>query len=461
MVTYQDLQNVGLDENKRIAFVLSCIQQHKNTDLYKTAVTANEYDRKRNVTIMQYVKTLRTITGQEVPDQWSPNHKSTRNFFGYFTTQQNQFLLSNGATWGDPSTGEKLGADFDVQLQKAGKAALVGGVSFGFWNFDHMEVFKVTEFAPLLDEENGSLRAGVRFWQIDSSKPLRATLYEEDGYTDYIWNQRDETKTGAILNPKRSYKQIAVTSEADGTEIMDWENYPGFPIIPLWANPHHQSELVGIREQIDAYDLIKNGFLNDLDTAQVYWILRGAGGMDDEDAVRFLERLHMTKIANLDADQIAEPVTVQIPVEARERLLDRLERDLFKDYMALDVDQIRNGAVTATQILAAYEPLNVKADQYEYCVHEFLHGLLKIVGIDDEATFTRSKLVNVSEEVQTIVTASQVLDEQYVMEKILTILGDGDKAEEMKEAMQASEMQRMNEEDEGLMQNEGLGTQEN
>lgn len=228
---------------------------------------------------------------------------------------------------------------------------------------------------------------------------------------------------------------------------MDWENYPGFPIIPLWANPHHQSELVGIREQIDAYDLIKNGFLNDLDTAQVYWILRGAGGMDDEDAVRFLERLHMTKIANLDADQIAEPVTVQIPVEARERLLDRLERDLFKDYMALDVDQIKNGAVTATQILAAYEPLNVKADQYEYCVHEFLNGLLKIVGIEDEATFTRSKLVNVSEEVQTIVTASQVLEEGYVTEKILTLLGDGDKAEEMKTAMQAAEMQRMNEED--------------
>ena len=155
----------------------------------------------------------------------------------------------------------------------------------------------------------------------------------------------------------------------------------------------------------------------------------------------------MTKIANLDADQIAEPVTVQIPVEARERLLDRLERDLFKDYMALDVDQIRNGAVTATQILAAYEPLNVKADQYEYCVHEFLNGLLKIVGIEDEATFTRSKLVNVSEEVQTIVTASQVLDEGYVTEKILTLLGDGDKAEEMKTAMQAAEMQRMNEED--------------
>lgn len=445
MVTYQDLQEVGLDETKRTAFVLSCIQQHKGTKLYKTAVTAEEYDRKRNVTIMQYEKTLRTITGQEVPDRWSPNHKSTRNFFGYFTTQQNQFLLSNGATWGDPATGEKLGADFDIQLQKAGKAALVDGVSFGFWNFDHMEVFKVTEFAPLLDEENGALRAGVRFWQIDASKPLRATLYEEDGYTDYIWNQRDETKTGAVLNPKRSYKQIVSTSAADGTEIMDWENYPGFPIVPLWANPHHQSELVGIREQIDAYDLIKNGFLNDLDTAQIYWILKGAGGMDDEDAVRFLERLHMTKIANLDADQTAEPVTVQIPVEARERLLDRLERDLFKDYMALDVEQIKSGAVTATQILAAYEPLNVKADQYEYCVHEFIQGLLKIVGIEDEATFTRSKLVNVSEEVQTVIMAAQVLDEGYVMEKILTLLGDGDMAEEMKATLQAGEMQRMNE----------------
>ena len=455
MLTYQDLLNVDPnDEKKRIAFVKSVIFDHKASDAYKTAVDADQYDRKRNVTIIRYEKTLRTITGKEIPDLWSPNHKTTRNFFNYFTTQETQYLLGNGVTWQEDSTEEALGKDFDTMLQKAGKAALVQGESFGFFNLDHLEVFELKEFAPLYDEENGALRAGVRFWQIDDTKPMRATFYEEDGYTGYIWGERNDNgekdTEGRVYAPKRPYIVKTKTSEIDGTYIYDGENYPTFPIVPLWGNPHHQSELVGIREQIDAYDLIKNGFLNDLDTAQLYWIIKGAGGMDDADLAQFMYRLKTTHFANTGDGQDVSPVEVNIPYAARDSLLNRIESDLFHDYMALNVDEIKGGAVTATQILAAYEPLNVKADSFEYCVIDFLHGILKVAGIEDEPTFTRSKLVNVSEEIQTVLQASTALDEEYVTRKILTLLGDGDQADDILERMGADELERggMEEEEE-------------
>lgn len=447
MYTYQDLILIPEDNVKaRMDFVRSVINQHKTSPLYRTAVIGCQYNAKRNTSIMEYQKTLTTVDGRIIPDKWSPNHKTTRNFFAYFTTQQNQYLLGNGVIWNESSTGEKLGADFDTQLQKAGKMALVQGESFGFFNLDHMDVFGLTEFAPLYDEENGALRAGVRFWQVDPKKPLRATFYEEDGYTNYIWNERPElTETddnGRILKEKTSYILKTRSTEADGTEIYDGENYPAFPIVPLWANEEKQSELVGIQEQIDAYDLIKNGFLNDLDTAQIYWILKGAGGMDDSDLVRFLDRIHTTKMAAIDDDQSAEATTVQIPYDAREKLLDRLERDLYKDYMALNVDEIKGGAVTATQIEAAYEPLNSKADMYEYQVIKFIKGILAVAGIDDEPTFTRSKLINVSENIQAILQAGEFLDSAYITEKILNILGDGDQAEEILKRMEENELQR-------------------
>ena len=226
------------------------ISEHKNSALYKTAFIAEEYDRARNTTTMQY--------------QLATVHRSTSNFLNIFVTQLNQYLLGNGVTW---KNGTDLGNDFDIRLQKAGKDALVGGVSFGFWNLDHLEEFKVTEFAPLYDEENGALAAGVRFWQIDNSKPLRATLYEMDGYTNYLfstkykpsddWQRIDE---GVYMMPKRPYKLKVRESEADGETIYDGENYATFPIVPLWGNPHHQSELVGLREKIDAYDFILNGW---------------------------------------------------------------------------------------------------------------------------------------------------------------------------------------------------------
>ena len=445
MRTYQDLIAINPDDTtRRIEFVRSFIQEHKSTELYKMAVTADEYDHKRNTTIMEYEKTLRTLTGREIPDRWSPNHKTTRNFFHRFTTQQNQYLLGNGVTWENDATGDKLGDDFDTQLQKAGKAALVQGESFGFFNLDHLEVFELKEFAPLYDEENGSLRAGIRFWQIDDTKPLRATLYEEDGYTGFIWGERDESgkkhDEGRIYREKQAYIMKTRTTEIDGMEIYDGENYPTFPIVPLWGNKSQQSELVGIQEQIDAYDLIKNGFLNDLDTAQIYWLIKGAGGMDDADLAQFMYRLKSTHFAAMEEGQDAQPVEVNIPYAARETLLDRIEKDLYKDYGALNVEDIRGGAVTATQILAAYEPLNEKADDYEYCIIQFIQGILEVAGIEDNPTFTRSKLVNVSEEVETVLQATEVLDDEYVTRKILTLLGDGDQADEILQRIDADEL---------------------
>lgn len=443
MLTYQDFLEVGEDDSARIRFIQNVIFEHKASQLYKDAVDANEYYKGLNVTATKYEKMIRTITGKEVPDRWSPNHRTTRNFFRYFVDQLNQFLLGNGATWNNNDTPAKLGNDFDNRLQELGREAQKGALSFGLWNLDHVNCFSVTEFAPLWDEHTGALRSGVRFWQIDNTKPLRATLYEEDGYTEYIWDFRDKTSAdGKVYSPKRPYKVTVGTSQEKGTEIIDGENYPGFPIIPMWANPMHISELAPIRTKIDAYDLMMNGFLNDLDSAQIFWVLKGAGGMDDEDMVRFLERLHILKVVDAEEGQDIQPVTVEIPHEAREKILAAIKEDLYKDAMALDLTDIKSGNVVVAQIQAAYEPLNTKADAYEYCVLDFIKNLLKIAQIEDECTFTRSSISNKSEEISNLVAVSQWLPDDYITSKVLTIFGDADQIDDILKQMAAEEIDR-------------------
>ena len=184
MITYQDLLSaIGEGDTRResdvLDFVKKVIRQHQASEVYQTAQIADEYDRQKNRTITQFQKILYTMSGEAVPDLFGACYRIPSRFFNRFVTQENQYLLGNGVSWdGEDSP---LGEDFDYVLQDAGKKALCGAVSFGFMNLDHVEVFSVLEFAPLYDEENGSLRAGVRFWQIDQTKPLRATLYEEDG----------------------------------------------------------------------------------------------------------------------------------------------------------------------------------------------------------------------------------------------------------------------------------------
>lgn len=441
MITYQDLVAVGDDEKLRAEFARSLISTHKGSDEYKVAITAEAYDCKQNVTITEYRKLLYTISGETVPDNYSANYKIVSSFFSRFINQQVQYLLGNGISWNDDSTEGKLGKDFDNRMQQLAHYALVDKVSFGFWNYDHMEVFRLKEFAPLWDEEDGALKAGVRFWQIDPLKPLRATLYEIDGYTNYIWRSGEEVE----IEPKRPYKLKVRTTIADGAEIYDGENYPTFPIVPLWANQQRQSEIVGIREAIDAYDLIKSGFANDLDDAsQIYWTIQNAGGMDDVDLAHFVRRMKTVKAAVIDDDGArAESHTMDVPFASREALLERLRRDLYDDFMALDTKNIANGAITATQIKAAYEPLNNKTDMFEYCVLDFLDGILFLAGIDDEPTFTRSLIVNTQEEIGIVIQSATYLSSAYVTEKILTLLGDGDRLQDMLDEQTDENMERL------------------
>ena len=443
MKTYQDLLEVGENENLRIEFVRSVISEFKASEMYREAEIAYKYEKHRNVTINQFQKLLYTVSGKVVPDNYSANWKMGSNFFHRFVTQEAQFLLGNGITWKDVGTADKLGKNFDIQLQKLGKDALIGGCAFGFWNLDHLENFDILEFVPLYDEENGALCAGVRFWQLATNKPLRATLYELDGYTEYIWKTGSN---GEVLKEKHAYVTKYRMTEADGTEIYDYDNYPGFPIVPLWGNPNKQSEFVGLREHIDSYDLIKSGFANDLDDAsQIYWVIQNAGGMDDIDLAKFVERMKTVKAAVVeDSGARAEAHTMEVPYQSREAYLEMVSKDLYRDAMALDTEEIAGGAVTATQIRAAYEPLNSKTDEFEFCVHNFLDDILAVAGIPDEkATFTRSMLLNKSEEIDSIMKSATNLTPDYVTRKLLTILGDGDLADEMIEQMKSDELTRM------------------
>jgi hypothetical protein len=418
MKTYQDFLEVAeKSDRERMEFVLAAINDHKNSDLYQQAKIAREYDEHRNVTIITVQKLLYTLSGKAIPDNYSANYKLRSAFFPIFMRQETQYLLGNGVILKNAENKKRLGRKFDNQIQDLARSALVGGVAYGFWNLDHLEVFTALEFVPLLDEENGSLRAGIRFWQVAANKPLRATLYEPDGFTQFI---RRSGKEMEILEQKRGYVAVEASSEADGTEILEYQNYPGFPIIPMYGNRARKSELVGQREAIDCYDLIKSGFADTVDEASIiYWTISNAGGMDEIDMARFKETMRRIGVGLVDDDGAkAEAHTLTIPVEAREALLSRLSDDLYRDFQMLDTTKIQGGQKTATEITAAYQQMDNKVDEFEYCVGDFLYQLFALIGIDDEPTFTRSKIVNQLEQTQMVLLAASYLDDETILSKL-------------------------------------------
>lgn len=440
MKTYQDIQR-DLNNGKTIPEeVEAIIKDYEGSALCQNAQIANEYFIGNNVTIRNFEKFVYDTVGNKIPDIWSPNHKIACHLYKYLVIQLTLYLLGNGVSFNDENTKKKLGKTFDQRCAEALTEALNGSVSFTFVNKDHIDVFTAREFAPLYDEETGALRAGVRWWQLEADRPIRATLYEEDGYTEFIKPKDGEMQ---ILKEKRPYILHVAKSEATGEQIVDGENYPSFPIVPLY-NYKKRSELDGNRPVFDAIDLLTSGFANNVDAGEIiYWMLKNSGGMSQPDITKLIQQLKMTHVLAVDEDDEITPHSPDVKFQASEAVITRLRQQAFDNAMGLDVRQIAGSAATATQIKAAYEPLNSKTDLIEMQVTEWILGILKVLDIDDEPTYTRSMIVNRTEEINTLSSAADHLSEEYVSGKILELLGDIDKKEEVKLQRIAEGAERM------------------
>ncbi len=462
MYTYQDF----IKEPTIIGAIQTAIQKHTHSDFYKIAKDADEYDHQRNITILNYVKIIFNMYGTPIEDFTASNNKICSNFFHRLNTQRCTYLLGNGVSFTDNKTEQKqdgvkitvdqtketLGDQFDTDLKNLAYDALIHGVAFGFWNVDRLHVFPVTEFVPLWDEDDGSLRAGVRFWQIDKNKPMIAVLYEEDGYTKYKSKNGGNSMEFEEIQPKRAYKLTVQSSQVDGEEIIGESNYGTLPIVPLWGSRLKQSTLVGMRCKIDSFDLIRSGFANDLtDCSQIYWILENCGGMNDAELARFRDRLKIQHIAAVDTDNSsATPYTQDVPYNARKEYLDEIKSGIYEDFGGLDVHTIAAGA-TNDHIDAAYQPMDEEADDFEYQVTEFVQQVLALMGIEDTPVFKRNRISNEKERTEMILSAAQYLDDETILQKLPFVTVDE----------VANILMKKDEESESRFVNENVNPEEN
>lgn len=438
MLTYQDF----LEERDRDLpnFIRKAIDEHRSSDVYKTAVIADNYDRQLNETIYSYVRTIFSLTGSPVEDFTASNNKIASNFFHRLNTQRCTYLLGNGVSFSDhkqeqlnedgvqttiDTTKERLGDKFDTDLMEAGYNALIHGVTFGFWNVDRLHVFPVTEFKPFWDEETGALRAGIRYWRLDDDKPMFAVLYEEDGFTKFRSKKGTNNMNFEVVQEKKAYRTVFRTSEADGEEVIGEENYSSLPIVPLWGSKLRQSTLVGMRSSIDSYDLIRSGFANDLtDCSQIYWILENCGGMSDAELARFRDRLKVNHIAVADTvNSKVTPYSQDIPYNARKEYLEEIRAGIYEDFGGLDVHTVAAGA-TNDHIDAAYQPMDEEADAFEYQITEFIQQILALIGIEDTPVFKRNRLSNELEQVQMVMMEADYLDDETLLSKLPNITVD-------------------------------------
>lgn len=421
MYTFQDFQN-DVNAQGYSGAINTAINIHLSSKDLRIALDADEYDHQRNTTILNFVKKLYSRDGTMSVDEYASNNKICSALFRRLNKQRNVYSLGNGVQFEKESVKEKLGIDFDTRLKEAGYYALIHGVSFLFWNVNHVHVYKLTEFVPLYDEETGALQAGIRFWQIDCNKPMYAILYEVDGFTRFRKASQDRGGTGdfEVMEEKRAYRVTYAKAEAQAEpEIVGEENYNALPIIPLYGSELKQSTLVGMKASIDAYDLVRSGFADDLqDCSEIYWVVNGSFDTNYKDLGEFRDRLKRYHIAGVDDDATITPHTQEIPYQARKEFLNQIRSGIYEDFGALDVHTIEAGS-TNDHIEAGYQPMDEQADDYEYQIIDAIQNLLCLIGIEDETpTFKRNKISNLKEQTDMIIECGNYLDDETILKHL-------------------------------------------
>lgn len=454
MISYEELIKLGENNQNVGEFCEYAVNTYMATAKYRMALDAEAYFDKHNLTIEAFVKWIYTITGRKERDVYSADHRMKTQHFYRKIVQHSNYLMGNGVTFKKAATKKRLGKNFDHMMKKLFQYAQLSGESYGYWNVDHLEVFsyvrndKHAGFCPIYSEEDGSMCAGIRHRTstIDNVTITFYDLFEPDGITQYKRTNKDSVFT--IVKEKYKYINHVVSNAAEGVLDEFSMNYAGnkIPVIPLYLNDAHISELDGMRESIDTYDLMKNGLANNITDAQeIYWLVKNSGSLNDVKLAQFLQRLKTVHAAAVDSDDKGNGVeakTVDVPFEARRTLLEMIRTDMYDDWMLLDRRSMSAAEKTTQELDMAYQPQDDYTNDAEFGVLEFIDQLLVLIGVEDEASLKRNKVVNVKEQTEMVMSTASLLPAEILIKKLpfLTI----EEAEEAIRIRNEEDMSRFN-----------------
>lgn len=328
--------------------------------------------------------------------------------FPKLVQQRVQFTIGNGLNLGEDT--DKVmpvigGSKFNKLIQDSAIAAAWGGISWNFMQFVKPNLYELKVFTALnafglLDEEDGSYKAVITFSQLDVDRPMHIQLFELDGISKYR-----TTKDSVTMTQDKAPYKTRYTPTVLGNEAQEGENYPSFPVVPLYFNNLRQSALSdAFKATIDAYDVVSSELVNSQTQAEgVYWDLRNYSGEDADAIVQRLQKYRAT-VSDDSQGTGANNFNVEAPWNGKQATLDMLKREAYDEFKALDMKSLTGGSLTATAVKIATTDIGFAADELETMVCDAIDNMLALLGLEhQETSFNRRTLTNDTEEINNII----------------------------------------------------------
>lgn len=230
------------------------------------------------------------------------------------------------------------------------------------------------------------------------------------------------------------YEKYKFRGKLDGTSLTfveseDFDHDLGeVPFIEFKNNRHMTSDLHKYKDQIDLYDRVISGYANDLDDIQqLIYILENYGGTDLKSFLGDLKRYKAIKTQSTATGTKGgvSTLSIDIPVEARNSILEILKKQIYESGQALQQDNEDFGNASGVALKFFYRKLELKAGltqtEFEKGFAKLIRAIMKFKNIpewDTRAivqTWTRNMISNDLEDAQIAMESKDIISDETII----------------------------------------------
>lgn len=196
-----------------------------------------------------------------------------------------------------------------------------------------------------------------------------------------IWNDKEcqaYRKRAEMFQSFDMFSYINLDGMAEPTNTFR-HDFGAVPFIPFPNNNVCTGDLDKIKNLIDSYDKTYSGFVDDLeDIQQVVFVLTNYGGADLKQFLSDLKYYKTIQVESAGSDDKSgvSTLTIDIPVEARDKLLDITRKAIFDMGQGIDPQQQGFDNTSGEAMKFLYSLLELKAGLMET---EFRAGFGELV----------------------------------------------------------------------------------
>lgn len=269
-----------------------------------------------------------------------------------------------------------------------------------------------------------------------------AEVFNETSKDTWSCNKKGKwEKTGAR---EFVYANKVVFKDEKGDEVktdITSKDIPVFPIIEWRFNDDCVPTLANIKDFIDLQDMNLSDLANNVEDIQdAIWILENYNGQNLKE---FMEDLKVKKAIKVGAGGNARSETVQIPIEARSKLYDLCNKNIYKFGFGINFSERDSlGNVTGVALKWSYAPLEEKANSIENngqeALNNFFNILFSLMGLDYDSNdvefiFDRTMIANEQEQTSTVMSASSQLSQRTILSNLPMVKDVDDEIEQLNE----------------------------